>query len=74
MPRRAADKEWGGSRAVGYVVQFDGGAAQRQGTGGFLIWGLQGELVHAQAIWYGDSVATNNVAECSAMRDALCWL
>ena len=52
------------------LVTFDGGAAGKTGTGGFLVWGPHAELLQARALWYGSSVSTNNVAEALVAIDA----
>lgn len=56
------------------LVTFDGGAAGKTGTGGFLVWGPGAELLQARALWYGSGVSTNNVAEASAAIDAFEWV
>lgn len=45
------------------IVQFDGGAAGRLGTGGTLLWGAQGQLLAAWAWRFGADAPTNNAAE-----------
>lgn len=35
------------------IVQFDGGAAGRSGTGGTLVWGASGQLLAAWAWCFG---------------------
>ena len=53
------------------ICQFDGGAAQRLGVGGVLVWGPSGELWGAKAMWYGGAAATNNEAEVAALEKIL---
>ena len=56
------------------LVTFDGGAAGKKGTGGFLVWGPNAELLHVDTLCYGDNVPTNNVAEALAALDTLEWV
>ena len=56
------------------LVTFEGVAAGKKGTGGFLVWGPNAELLHAHAFWYGDSVSKSNIAEALARLDALEWV
>ena len=69
MPSTAADA--GGLTQSDCLITFDGGAASALGTGGFLVWGPNGELRAARATWYGKCVHTNNVAEAFALLEAL---
>jgi hypothetical protein len=53
---------------------FDGGAASKQGTGGFVVFGVSGHCLTAQARFYGDEMNTNNRAEVFALKDLMEWL
>lgn len=56
-----------------YVLQFDGGTVQKCGVGGVLVWGLSGQLLMAQALWFGDERSTNNESELGALLWGLQW-
>lgn len=53
---------------------FDGGAAQKLGTGGFIVFGMSGECLVARALFYGEEITTNNKAEARALLDLMKWL
>ncbi len=53
------------------IVQFDGGAASKVGTGGSLLWGAQGHLLAAWAWRFGAHISTNNAAELAALKEAV---
>ena len=53
---------------------FDGGAAKRKGTGGFVVFGSAGECITAQGEYYGEEVETNNRAEILALVGLMQWL
>lgn len=56
------------------VAFFDGGAAQKLGTGGFVVYNGEGKCVTAQARFYGDELPTNNKAEAKALEELMGWL
>jgi hypothetical protein len=56
------------------VLTFDGGSAKKLGTGGFTCWLPTGQLVTAQALWYGAERSTNNEAELATLKAGLQWL
>lgn len=51
-------------------IQFDGGAAEGVGTGGFVILNSEGKEIIRVGRYYGPG-RTNNEAEAFAMRDAV---
>ena len=51
-------------------VQFDGGAADGHGTGGFVILDPKGNEILRAGRYYGPG-KTNNEAEAFALRDAV---
>lgn len=53
---------------------FDGGAAGKQGTGGFVVFGTDEVCMVAHAMFYGENLGTNNRAEARALRDLMQWL
>ena len=53
---------------------FDGGAASKQGTGGFVVFGISGQCLTAQARFYGEEMNTNNRAEVFALKGLMEWL
>ena len=53
---------------------FDGGAAQKLGTGGFIVFDAGGKCLRAQASYYGEELATNNRAEAKALEELMTWL
>ena len=53
---------------------FDGGAANKIGTGGFVVFDCSGECLVAQAKYYGEELGTNNRAEVYALKDMMEWL
>lgn len=55
-------------------MTFDGGAAKKEGTGGFLVWNRDWELLHAAALWFGSDVPTVNKAEFRALLSGVRWL
>ena len=64
-------------RGAHWVLQFDGGAAKREGTGGVLIWNTESRVEVAQALWFGQERPTVNVAEMDALEwglEKLCEL
>ena len=50
---------------------FDGGAANKIGTGGFVVFDRSGECLVAQAKYYGEELGTNNRAEVYALKDMM---
>lgn len=61
-----------GDRTI--LLQFDGGLQGKKGSGGFLVWGARGNLLHAAARWYGDGKKTNNEAELEALAEGIAWV
>ena len=55
-------------------MYFDGGAQQRLGIGGFLIWILEQDLVVVQVLYYGGEYPTNNAVELAMLEHAVHWL
>lgn len=53
---------------------FDGGAAKKLGTGGFVVYDGVGECITAQARYYGEGLPTNNKAEAKALEELMDWL
>jgi hypothetical protein len=53
---------------------FDGGAAKKLGTGGFIVFGRDGMCLKAQASFYGETLGTNNRAEAKALEELMEWL
>jgi ribonuclease HI len=53
---------------------FDGGAAKKVGTGGFIVFSPEGECIRAQASFYGEELGTNNRAEARALQELMQWL
>ena len=53
---------------------FDGGAASRLGTGGFIIFAGTGECVQVTARYYGEEFETNNKTEARALQELITWL
>ena len=43
-----------------YVACFDGGAAIKQGTAGFVVHGLNGNWLVGKALWFGKTWTANN--------------
>lgn len=61
-------------QAPHWSAYFDGGAASRLGTGGFVVFDGDGICVAAVARFYGDEVPTNNRAEVTALKECMEWL
>jgi ribonuclease HI len=57
-----------------YILQFDGGTIRKLGVGGYLVWGPDGGLKTAQALWFGEERTTNNECELGALLEALKWV
>ncbi len=55
-------------------MQFDGGTIKKLGVGGYLVWGPDGDLKIAQALWFGKERTTNNECELGALLEALKWV
>ena len=53
---------------------FDGGAASRLGTGGFIIFVGTGDCVQATACYYGEELEINNKTEARALQELMTWL
>jgi PAS domain-containing protein len=53
---------------------FDGGAAKKLGTGGFVVFEPGGTCLTAQARYYGEELDTNNRAEAMALQELMEWL
>jgi ribonuclease HI len=53
---------------------FDGGAAEKLGTGGFVVFDQTGKCATAWALFYGEELGTNNRAEARALQDLMAWL
>ena len=57
-----------------YILQFDGGTIRKLGVGGYLVWGPDGRLRAAQALWFGKERTTNNECELGALLSAMKWV
>jgi hypothetical protein len=53
---------------------FDGGAAGKIGTGGFVVFGHEEHCLVAKASYYGELWNTNNRAELHALVQLMEWL
>ena len=56
------------------VAFFDGGAANKYGTGGFVVYNNTGTAMHMSALWYGKERHTVNEAEATELLDLMNFL
>ena len=52
-------------QAAAVCMHFDGGCCMedRQCTGGFIAWNINGQCMGGRGLWYSADVHTNNIAE-----------
>lgn len=46
-----------------YVLHYDGGCQKKNGTGGYIAWGPEGNCIGGQYKYYGSKRPTCNQAE-----------
>lgn len=52
-------------------IYFDGRCVKKKGAGGMIVFNHEGQQVHGEAWYFGDSASTNNEAEAESLLRAM---
>ena len=74
MPQGKKSHSSGMNEATAMRLYFDGRSADKQGSGGFIAFSQEGNVLAGPAYNYGREAGTVNAAELESLKRALEWL